>query len=127
MRLNQEFIHVYYIDQVYKDDTLKLVDIFNFIELSSKFKRFENIFNKLINQILSFYRNNLNYVINLKLNISFIFELLYNLFEKKLSILKEYIDKHLINEFIIRSNFLAKALILFVKKFDKFLHFCVNY
>ena len=85
------------------------------------------MFNEAAENILSSHREQLNHAINLKSNIVSSFGPLYNLSKRELKILKKYIDKNLINEFIVRLKSSAKALILFVKKLDDSLRLCVNY
>lgn len=52
---------------------------------------------------------------------------IYNLSEVELTALRQYIDKHLANEFIRPSKSPARALILFVKKTSEELRLCVDY
>ena len=70
--------------------------------------------------------NSTNHVINLKKNKTFLYDFIYLFFEKKLKIFKQYIDKHLINEFIRFFTFSIDVFILFVKKNDEF-RLCMNY
>lgn len=91
------------------------------------YKKFVNIFNKVVKDILSLYKENLNHVINFKFNTTLFFDFLYNLSKKELIMLKNYINKNLTSDFINRFKFLVETLILFVKKFDDSLRLCVNY
>ena len=52
---------------------------------------------------------------------------MYFLFENEFKILRVYIDKHLINDFIRFSQFFVETFILFVKKKNDILRLCVNY
>ena len=52
---------------------------------------------------------------------------IYNLKPVKLEMLKTYIEINLANNFIRLSNSSAKAFILFNRKPDGSLHFCVDY
>ncbi len=52
---------------------------------------------------------------------------LYNLSEEKLLLIKKYLKKHLNKEFIESSTTSYASLILFVKKSNEELRFCVNY
>ena len=70
--------------------------------------------------------NSTNHVINLKKNKTFLYDFIYLFFEKKLKIFKQYIDKHLIIEFIRFFIFSIDVFILFVKKNDEF-RLCMNY
>ena len=55
------------------------------------------------------------------------FRLIYNLFAKKLRILRDYIEKHLKKEFITFSTSSAEASVLFITKKDEELRLCVDY
>ena len=55
------------------------------------------------------------------------FEPLYNLSEKELKVLKEYIEQALNKKWIYHSTSSVEAPILFVLKQDGFLWLCVNY
>ena len=79
------------------------------------------MFSEAAKDILSLHREDLNHVINLKINTLSSFKSLYNLFEKELITLKDYINKNLANEFIMRSKSSVEILILFVKKLNEFL------
>ena len=52
---------------------------------------------------------------------------LYKMFDYKLQKIKEYLIKHLNKEFIFSSFVFYVSLILFIKKKDDSLRFCVNY
>jgi len=52
---------------------------------------------------------------------------LYKMFDYKLQKVKEYLIKHLNKEFIFLSFALYVSLILFIKKKDDSLRFCINY
>ena len=68
-----------------------------------------------------------DHVINLKKNKTFSYDFIYFLFEEELKVFKQYIDKHLIIEFIRSFIFLVDASILFVKKKNENLRLYVNY
>ena len=55
------------------------------------------------------------------------FEFLYNMSQKELQILWQYLNEHLVKSFIQSSYSLFVFSILFVKKLNKKLHFCINY
>jgi hypothetical protein len=55
------------------------------------------------------------------------FDLLYNLSANELTILRAYIDKHLLIEFIVSFISSATTSILFVKKKSDDLRLCVDY
>ena len=67
-----------------------------------------------------------NYKINIENN-KLDFRLLYNLSASKLQMLCEYIDDNLIKNFIKSFSSSAKVLILFIKKKNELLQFCINY
>jgi hypothetical protein len=52
---------------------------------------------------------------------------LYNLSKEELQLVKKYLKKHLNKDFIESSTASYASLILFVKKSDEELRFCVNY
>ena len=68
-----------------------------------------------------------NYIINLFLNKELEFDLLYNMFKNKLLVFKKYLKNNLNKKFIKFNKFDCFSLVLFVKKFEKNLRFCVNY
>ena len=63
------------------------------------FKEFENLSNENKTYKLLKYEF-MNYVMKLKENKSFFYDLIYFLSESKLKILKKYLNKHLKNDFI---------------------------
>ena len=68
-----------------------------------------------------------NYIIPIKLGKSPSFRLIYQLSEKELAILKEYININLEKGFIRLSISLAASLLLFVLKKNGKLRLCVDY
>ena len=88
------------------------------------YHEFCDMFNKTIFEIL-FEHASHDHVIDIEKNMLF-FESIYNLFMFELKILREYLKKNLINDFIILFSFSIEFFILFVKKNDS-LHLCVNY
>jgi hypothetical protein len=99
----------------------------NFLEmkLSSQYVDFAKMFNEKIANILSEHDSQ-NLAIDTQ-DISSSFESFYNLSEKELKMFREYLDKHLQNEFIIFSKSTCAALILFIKKKTNDLRLCVDY
>ncbi len=95
--------------------------------MSSKFKKFENVFSLKKDKILTRRKKNVNHVIKLKNDKQSLYELLYNLFNSELKTLRLYLDdalkkdiiKHLINS--------IEASILFVLKKNEKLRLCVDY
>jgi hypothetical protein len=53
--------------------------------------------------------------------------LLYNLSASKLEILRKYLEKYIVREFICYLKFFIEAPILFIKKKDSSLRLCVDY
>ncbi len=94
--------------------------------LSIEYHEFLNVFNKNAFNILvshCFY----DHKIVLKKNVIFEYTSLYKMFEKKLKIVKKYLENNLKKEFIIanRSSFVSS--IMFMKKTNESLRFCVDY
>ncbi len=79
----------------------------------------------MINQLSShcFY----NYKIELINEETFLQSRLYQMFDHKLQKIKKYLINHLNKEFIFFSFASYVSLILFIKKKDNSLHFCINY
>ena len=68
-----------------------------------------------------------DYVINFIDEIELSHNFIYSLFENELKVLKIYIDKHFVNNFIKYSQSLIETFILFVQKKNNFFKLCVNY
>src|SRR5438034_11482885 len=47
--------------------------------------------------------------------------------QEELQVLQQYLDEHLAKEFIQSSHFSFVFSVLFVKKLDEKLHFCIDY
>ena len=82
------------------------------LEILHEYERLNNE-NKIYE--LSNYNSN-DYVIDLKKNKKSFQKSIYFLFENEFKMLRVYIEKHLINDFIRLSQFFVDASILFVKK-----------
>ena len=95
--------------------------------LLTMYAEFTDVFNEKAEDVLPPHQGELNHHIELLLNTFSPFRSLYNLSEKKLQILKNYINKHLCSEFITCFKFFAASSILFMKKKNDSLHLCVNY
>ncbi len=96
------------------------------IKLFSKYHDYLNVFNRtMINQLSShrFYDHKIE-LINEKI---FFWSRLYQMFNHKLQKIKKYLIKHLNKKFIFSSFALYVSLILFIKKKDDSLRFCVDY
>ena len=77
---------------------------------------FFDVFNKTIFEILLEHALH-NHVIDIEKN-KFFFESIYNLFMFQLKTLREYLNKNLINDFIVVFSFSIDSFILFIKKND---------
>ncbi len=95
------------------------------MKLFSQYVDLAKVFNEKIANIL-FEHDSQNLAIDTQ-NISSSFESFYNFSEKKFKTFREYLDKHLQNEFIIFSKSTCAALIFFIKKKTNDLRLCVNY
>ena len=96
------------------------------IKMSNKIRKFQNVFSFKIAIILFF--------ITIKIMQSiwfskkkFFYELLYNIFQKKLKILQKYIKNNFANNRIRYSMIDVNAFILFVFKSNNKFRLCVNY
>ena len=105
---------------------LKLKNQFEQV-LSKSYQDYNDVFDEIEANELSFHRNKLNHVIEFNTEKSSSCDSLYNLLKHELSVLKKYIDKNLKNEFISKSKSSAEASMLFIKKTDESLKLCVNY
>ena len=107
-----------------KQDKLKslIVDL----TLLDYYKKYADMFLKdLVNQLSE--NESHNHAINLKSGKITLYKSLYNLSEIELTILQDYIDMNLLNDFIKSFKSSVEALILFIKKKDSTLRLCVNY
>ena len=93
--------------------------------LSFCYHDFFDVFNKTISEIMLEYALH-DHDIDVEKNM-LSFELIYNLFIFELKTLREYLDKNLINDFIVFLNFSIDSSSLFVKKKNDSLYLCVNY
>ncbi len=94
-------------------------------EIFEKYKDFANVFDKMkANELLKL--DSQNHEINTKNKMSS-FKSIYNLFIIELEFFKNYLDEFLIKEFIMSSFSSTKISILFAKKSENDLKFCVNY
>ena len=98
------------------------------IKISKCLKYYEqlNIKNKI--KTFEFFNYDFNnYAIDFIDKIELLHNFIYSLFENELKILKIYINKHLVNNFIKYSQLLIKTPILCVRKKNDFFKLCVNY
>jgi len=103
-------------------ETLKQVKI----KLLSEYHDYLDVFNWAMTDQLSFYCF-YDHKIELIDEKTFFWSRLYQMFNHKLQKIKKYLIEHLNKKFILSSFVLYVSLILFIKKKDDSLHFCVNY
>ena len=92
-----------------------------------EYKQWKHLFLKKITTKALFKHQTWNHEIVLKSSKTFTFELIYALFEKKLKILREYLNENLKKEFVRKSQSSTRYSILFVSKKDEKLRLCVDY
>ncbi len=94
--------------------------------LSVEYHEFLNVFDKKTFNIFVLHRL-YDHKIVLKKNVILEYTSLYKMFEKELKIVKKYLENNLKKEFIIanRSSFVSS--IMFMKKTNESLRFCVDY
>ncbi len=85
-------------------------------KMSSKFKKFEDVFSLKKDKILTRRKKSVDHVIELKDDKQFFYELLYNLFNFKLKTLRLYLDDALKRDIIRHSISSAETSVLFVSK-----------
>ena len=95
----------------------------DFIKLNTSkildyYKNLFEVFSKKESKSLLSHRDHLDHHIPLEKNIKSIFDLIYNLSELELKVLKEYIQDKFKKEFIYPFTSSFDSPILFVKKFD---------
>ena len=86
-----------------------------------------NMFEKKKADKLTSHQKKYDIEINLKSNKMSNFESLYSMSWEKLQVLHEYFNEQLAKKFIQSSHSSFVLFILFVKKSEKKLHFCINY
>ena len=96
------------------------------IKLLSEYQNYLNIFNRAIINQLSLHRF-YGHKIELINEETFSRSKLYQMFNHKLQKINKYLIKHLNKEFIFFSFASYISLILFIKKKDDSLRFCVDY
>ena len=92
-----------------------------------EYKQWKHLFLKEITTKTLFKHQTWNHEIIFKSNKIFTFELIYALFEKKLKILRKYLNENLRKKFIRKSQSSTKYSILFVFKKNEILYLCVDY
>jgi hypothetical protein len=94
--------------------------------LSIEYHEFLNVFDKKAFNIFVSHRF-YDHKIVLKKNVIFEYTSLYKMFEKELKIVKKYLENNLKKEFIIANRSLFVSSIMFMKKTNESLRFCVDY
>ena len=92
-----------------------------------EYKQWKHLFLKKITTKALLKHQTWDHEIIFELNKTFTFELIYAFFEKKLRILREYLNENLKKKFIRKSQSSTKYSILFVSKKNEKLHLCVDY
>ncbi len=112
--------------QFKEQDNNKIIDSKSV--MSSKYHDFLNVFLKKKTNILSSHRKH-DHRIKLEKDheLKHEYASLYNLSKDELLLIKKYLKEHLNKEFIESSTASYVSLILFAKKSDDELRFCVNY
>jgi hypothetical protein len=92
----------------------------------AEYHDFLDVFSKKKADILSSHRKH-NHRIELKEDKTHEYASLYNMSNEELLLIKKYLQEHLDKEFIESSTVFYVSLILFAKRFDEDLRFCVDY
>jgi acetyltransferase-like isoleucine patch superfamily enzyme len=93
---------------------------------SIEYHEFLNVFNKKAFNIFASHRF-YDHKIVLKKHVILEYTSLYKMFEKELKIVKKYFENNLKKEFIIANRSLFVSSIMFMKKTNESLRFCVDY
>jgi hypothetical protein len=94
--------------------------------LFSEYHEFLDVFDKkAFNTFVS--HKSYDHKIVLKKNIMFDYTSLYKMFEKELKIVKKYLENNLKKKFIVASRSFFASSMMFMKKTDESLQFCVDY
>ena len=96
------------------------------LKISKIYRDIANAFNDQKADSLSSHRDE-NLSIELEESETSSFESLYKLFNKKMKILREYLNTHLRTDFIRLLKSFAKTSVLFALKKNESLRLCVNY
>jgi hypothetical protein len=94
--------------------------------LSVEYHEFLNVFDKKAFNILVWHRS-YDHKIVLKKNAILEYTSLYKMFEKELKIVKKYLENNLEKKFIIANRSSFASSIMFMKKTNESLKFCVDY
>ena len=98
-----------------------------FTRIFDEYKQWKHLFLKKVTTKTLLKHQIWNHEIIFESNKIFTFELIYALFEKKLRILRKYLNENLKKKFIKKSQSSTKYSILFVSKKNEKLRLCVNY
>ena len=98
-----------------------------FTKIFDEYKQWKYLFLKKIITKALFKHQTWNHEIVFELSKTFTFKFIYALFEKKLKILREYLNENLKKKFIRKSQSSIKYSILFVSKKNEKLRLCVDY
>ena len=120
VRINEESHASFEISNKSKSQNA-LTRIFN------KYKQWKHLFLKKVTTKTLLKHQTWNHEIIFELSKTFTFKLIYALFEKKLKILREYLNENLTKKFIRKSQSSTKYSILFVFKKNETLRLCVDY
>jgi hypothetical protein len=110
--------------QLKKQESKKMIDSKSVI--LAKYHDFLNVFSKKKVDILSSHRKH-DHRIELEKDKTHEYASLYNMSKEELLLIKKYLQEHLNKDFIESSIASYASFILFAKKFDEGLRFCVNY
>jgi hypothetical protein len=94
--------------------------------LSFEYHEFLDVFDKKAFYTLALHRF-YDHKILLKKNVIFDYDSLYKMFEKELKIVKKYLENNLKKRFIVANRSLFALSMMFIKKTDESLRFCVDY
>ena len=95
--------------------------------ISEEYHDLINVFEKKNADKLSSHCKDYNIEIDLKSEKMLNFRFMYDMSQEELQILQEYLDEHLAKEFIQSSHSSFAFSVLFARKSDKELHFCIDY
>jgi hypothetical protein len=110
--------------QLKKQDNNKVIDSKSVI--SSEYHDFLDVFFKKKANMLSSHRKH-DHKIEIEAEKSHEYAFLYNMSKDELLLIKKYLQEHLNKKFIEISTASYASFILFAKKFDEELRFCVDY
>jgi hypothetical protein len=96
-------------------------DVFSF-----EYHEFLDVFDKKAFNTFASHRF-YDHKIVLKKNVIFDYTSLYKMFEKELKIVKKYLENNLKKRFIVANRFFFASSVMFMKKTDESLRFCVDY